>query len=78
VKWRKIMNEKDIADARILLRNKHEIKWAIRAQEEETSVDIRIQNTVIVVRASVLKELLDKELNYVNRRLKSLGVREIT
>jgi|TARA_B110000908_G_C9925690_1_gene301647 hypothetical protein len=72
------MNEKDIADARILLRNKHEIKWAIRAQEEETSVDIRIQNTVIVVRASVLKELLDKELNYVNRRLKSLGVTEIT
>ena len=72
------MNEKDIVDARTLFAIKNDIKWALEFYKGEEQADIKLEHTVIVVRASVLKELLDKELNYVNRRLKSLGVTEIT
>ena len=72
------MNEKDLVDARTLLAIKKDIKWALEFYRREEKADIKLEHTVIVVRTSVLKELLDKELNYVNRRLKSLGVTELT
>ena len=75
------MNEKDIHRAKELLRNKRQINALIAKQESApkvTDIDIVVYGSEVTVRASVLKELLDKELNYTNRMLKSLGTTEIT
>ena len=71
------MNERDIVAARKLLATKSEIKWALDYTKIGKESTIDIASNSLVVRTSVLKEMLDKELNYVNRMLKSLGVTEI-
>ena len=71
------MNEKDIIAARKLLQAKGEIKWVLDYTKIEKESTINISGNSLVVRTSVFKEMLDKELNYVNRMLKSLSVTEI-
>ena len=73
------MQEKDILTARSIQENKQEIVHTIKGLEDvKQDVYVVINNVRLGVRAGTLKELLDKELNYANRRLKSLGVTEIT
>jgi len=72
------MNEKDIHTAQTLLATKRELQRELDLILDKTTSEIILNKQVIHIRASVLKELLDKEVNYVNRRLKSLGITEIT
>jgi len=75
------MNEKDIYTAKELLLNKRQLLMLIKKKETASALlaaDMYIFDGTVTVRTSTLKELLDKELSYTNRRLKSLGVTEIT
>ena len=72
------MQEQNIVVSQILLKNKKEIPHTLGAIESKTTINIQVGLTTIEVRPTTLKELLDKELNYNNRMLKSFGVTELT
>ena len=84
------MQEKDINKARELLKTKRDLR-AVKAHISKKVAATTVQpsfpfTTVegeplfipIEIRTGVLHELLDKELAYVDRMLKSLGVTELT
>jgi hypothetical protein len=73
------MKEKDILDARDIQANKKEMEHTItRMAGAKQDIAVRVGSVPLYVRASTLNELLDKEITYANRRLKSLGVTEIS
>ena len=74
------MREEDLTKARALLKTKRDIRCTLAKTDKtlgETAY-VRIGNIELELRCSTLKEFLDKELNYVNRMLKSLGTTELT
>ena len=74
------MREEDLNEARHLLANKRDIrsKACKLSKTLGDTVGIMVDGYELKVRCSTLKELLDKELTYLDKRLKSLGVTELT
>ena len=74
------MREADLNTARELLKTKRDTRHLAAGLTKtmgDTSI-ILIGAISIEVRNSSFKEFLDKELNYTNRVLKSLGTTELT
>ena len=83
------MQECNIPEARQLLKTKRDLR-AVKISQNKSisdttdvtfkyaSVDGSFKGLSIEIRKGVLLELLDKELAYTNRMLKSLGVKELS
>ena len=72
------MQEKDIYDARSLLQMKEDVKFTLHTiKEEKQKIDIRIGVCFVPVRKASLEDMLTKEYEYINSRLRSLGVTEL-
>lgn len=73
------MNEASALKAADLIINKRQVKDAIEKLQvvKIGESGIVIRNVLISMRNSVLEEILEKELNYINRMLRSHGVTEL-
>lgn len=72
------MQEKDITDANVLYSTKRELRWSLGMAKGEDTIDIIVQNQAIPIRTGVFEEMIHKELAYVDRKLKSLGIKELS
>ena len=72
------MQEKDILAARDILRNKEHLAELKKVFKGKERILVNVGTITIEVREGALREMLDKEIKYANRKLKTLGATELT